>query len=80
MLDKTLESPLNCKEFKSVNPKVNQPWIFIGRTDAEVETWVFWLPDMNSQLIGKDADAEKDLRQEDWRQEEKGAAEVKMVI
>ena len=76
----TLESPLDCKEIKPVNPEGNQPWIFIGRTDAEVETWVFWLPDMNSQLIGKDADAEKDLRQEDWRQEEKGAAEVKMVI
>ena len=60
MLDKTLESPLDSKEIKSVNPKGNQSRIFIGRTDAEAEALVLWLPDRKSRLIGKDADAGKD--------------------
>ena len=54
VLDKTLESPLDCKEIKPVNPKGNQPWIFIGRTDAEAETPIVWPPDVKSQLIRKD--------------------------
>ena len=53
MLEKTLESPLNCKETKPVNPKGNHPWIFIGRTDAEAEARILWPPDVKSQLIGK---------------------------
>ena len=69
-LEKTLESPLDCKEIKPVNPKGNQPWIFIGRTDAEAEAPVLWPPDANSQLIRKDPDAGKE-----WRQEEKGMTE-----
>ena len=64
-LEKTLESPLDCKKIKPVNPKENQPWIFIGITDAETETPVFWLPDVKNQLTGKDPDAG-----EDWRQKE----------
>ena len=60
VLEKTLESPLDCKETKPVNPKGNQPWIFTGRTDAEAETPIFWPPDMKSQLIGKDSDSGKD--------------------
>ena len=67
VLEKTLENPLNSKEIKSVNPKGNQPWIFIGRTDAETETPVLWPSDVKSQLTGKDLDAGKD-----WGQEEKG--------
>ena len=67
VLEKTLESPLNSKEIKPVNPKGNQPWIFIGRTKAEVEAPIFWLPDAKSQLTGKDPDAGKD-----WGQAEKG--------
>ena len=74
MLDKTLERPLDCKEIKPVNPKGNQPWIFIGRTDAEVETPILWPPDAKSWLIGKDPDAGKD-----WKQEEKRATEVEMI-
>ena len=70
VLEKTFESPLDSKEIKSVNPKGNQPWIFIGRTDAEVEAPIFWPPDEKSQLIGKDPDAGKD-----WKQKEKGVAE-----
>ena len=66
-----LESP---KEIKAVSPKGNQHWIFTGRTDAETEAPVFWLPAEKSQLIGKDPDAGKD-----WRQKEKGATEDKMV-
>ena len=59
-MEKTLESPLDSKEIKPVNPKGNQPWIFIGRTDAEAEAPVLWLPDEKSQLICKDHDAGKD--------------------
>ena len=59
VLEKALESPLDCKEIQLVHPKGNQSWVFIGRTDAEVETSVFWLPDVNSHLTGKDDDAEK---------------------
>ena len=65
VLEKTLESPLDCKEIKPVNPKGNQPWIFIWSTDAEAP--VLWTPDVKSQLIGKDPDAGKD-----WQQVEKG--------
>ena len=67
------EGPLDFKEIQPVNPKRNQPWIFIGRTDAEAEALVLGPPDMKSQLIGKDPDAGKD-----WGQEEKGAAEGEM--
>ena len=64
-LEKTLESPLDCKEIKQVNPKGNQSWIFIGRTDAKAETPILWPPDVKNRLIGKDRDAGKDLRQEE---------------
>ena len=64
VLEKTLESSLDCKESKSVNPKGNQPWIFIGRTDAEAEVPILWPPDAKSWLIGKDLDAGKDWGQE----------------
>ena len=67
------KSPLNSK-IKTVNPKRNLPWIFIGRTDAEAETPILWPPDSKSWLIGKDLDAGKD-----WRQEEKGVTEDEMV-
>ena len=60
MLEKTLESPLDCKEIKPVNPKQNQAKIFIGRTDAEAETPILWPSDAKSQLIRKDPDAGKD--------------------
>ena len=66
VLEKTLESPLECKEIKPVHLKGNQSWTFIGRTDAEVETPILWPPDVKSWLIWKDSDAGKD-----WRQEEK---------
>ena len=72
VLEKTLESPLDSKEIKPVNLKGNQPWIFIGRTDAE--TPILWLPNVKSWLIGKDPDAGKD-----WRQEEKGTIEDEVV-
>ena len=62
MLEKTLESPLDCKEIKSVNPKGNPSWIFIGRTDAEAETPILWPPDAKNWLIWKDPDAGKDWR------------------
>ena len=62
MLEKTLESHLDCKEIKPVNPKGNQPWIFIWKTDAEAEAPILWPPDMKRQLIGKDPDAGKDGR------------------
>ena len=73
-LEKTLESPFDCKEIKPVNPKGNQPWILIGRTDAEIETPILWPPDAKSWLIGNDPDPGKD-----WKQKEKGMAENKMV-
>ena len=60
VLEKTLDSPLDCKEIKPANPKGNQPWIFSGRTDAKAETPILWLPDVKSQLTGKDPDAGKD--------------------
>ena len=62
VLEKTLENPLDCKEIKPVNPKGNQPWIFIGRTDAEAEAPILWWPNAKSQLVGKDPDSWKDLR------------------
>ena len=74
VLEKTLESPLGCKEIQPVHPKGNQSWVFIGRTDAEAETPIFWTPDAKSWLIWKDPDAGKD-----WRREEKGMKEGEMV-
>ena len=74
VLEKTLESPLDCKKIQPVHPKVNQSWLFIGRTDAEAEGPILWPPDMKNWLIGKDLDAGKD-----WRQEEKGTTEDEMV-
>ena len=64
VLDNTLESPLDCKEIKPVNPKGNHSWIFIGRTDAEAVTPILWPPHAKNRLIGKDLDAGKDWRQE----------------
>ena len=74
VLEKTLESPLDYKEIQAINPKGNQSWIFIGRTDAEAETPILWLPNMKNWLIWKDPDAGKD-----WRQEERGTTEDEMV-
>ena len=74
VLDKTVESPLDCQEIKSINPKGSQPWIFIGRTDAEAEAPMLWPPDVKSQLIGKDPDAAKD-----WGQEQKWSTDDEMV-
>ena len=74
VLDKTLESPLDCKEIKPVNPKGDPSWLFIGRTDAGAEAPILWPPDAKSWLLGKDLDAGKD-----WRQEEKGTTEDEMV-
>ena len=74
VLEKTLESPLDSKEIKPVDPKGNQCWIFIGRTDAEVEVLILWASNVKSLLTGKDPDAGKD-----WGQEEKGMTEDKMV-
>ena len=74
VLEKTLESPLDCKEIQLVHPKGNQFWIFIGRTDAEAETPILWPPDVKIWLIWKYPDAGKD-----WRQEEKGTTEDQMV-
>ena len=70
VLDKTLESPLDCKEIQPVHPKGHQSWVFIGRTDVEAETPIFWPPDAKNWLTGKDPDAGKD-----WRWEEKGTTE-----
>ena len=67
VLEKTLESPLDSKEIKPVHRKGNQPWIFIGRTDAEAEAPILWPPDVKSQLIGKNPDAGKDWGQEKER-------------
>ena len=74
VLEKTLESPLDSKEIKPINPKGNRSWIFIGRTDAEAEILILWPPDAKNWLIWKDPDAGKD-----WRQEEKGMTEDEMV-
>ena len=60
VLEKTLESPLDCKEIQPVHFKGDQPWVFIGRTDAEAETPILWSPDAKNRLIGKDSDAGKD--------------------
>ena len=74
MLEKTLGSPLDCKEIQPVHPKGDQSWVFTGRTDVEAETPILWPPDVKSWLIWNDPDAGKDLR---W--EEKGTAEDDMV-
>ena len=74
VLQKTLESPLDCKEIHPVHLKENQSWVFIGRTDAEAEAPILWPPDAKNWLIGKDPDAGQD-----WRQEEKGTTEDEMV-
>ena len=74
VLEKTLESPLDCKEIQPVHPKGDQSWIFTGRTDAEAEAPILWPPDAKDWLIRKDPDYGKD-----WRQEEKGTTEDEMV-
>ena len=74
VLERTLESPLDCKEIQPINPKGNQSWIFIGRTDAEAETSIVCPPDAKNWLIGKGPDAGKD-----WRWEKKGMTEDEMV-
>ena len=74
VLKKTLVNSLDSKEIKPVNPKGNQPWIFIGRTDVEAETPILWPPDAKSWLIGKNPDARRD-----WRREEKGTTEDEMA-
>ena len=74
VLEKTLDSPLDCKEIQPVHPKGDQSWIFIGRANVEAETLILWPPDAKSWLIWKDPDAGKD-----WRQEEKGMTEKKKV-
>ena len=74
VLEKTLESPLDCKEIQPVHLKRDQSWVFIGRTDVEAETPILWLPDVKSWLIWEDPDAGKD-----WGQEEKGTTEDEMA-
>ena len=74
VLEKTRECPLDCKEIKPVNPKGNQPWISIGRTDGEAEAPILWPPDTRNLFSGKDPDAGKD-----WRQKEKRVAEDEMI-
>ena len=74
VLEKTLESPLDCKEIQPVHPKGDQSWVFAGRTDVEAETPILWPPDAKSWLIWKDPDAGKD-----WGQEEKGTTEDEIV-
>ena len=74
VLEKTLESPLDCKEMQPVHPKADQSWVFFGRTDDEAETPILWPPDVKSWLTWKDPDAGKD-----WGQEEKGTTEDEMV-
>ena len=74
VLEKTLESPLDCKEIQPVHPKGDRSWVFIGRTDAEAETPILWPPDAKSWLIGKEPDAGRD-----WGQEEKGTTEDEMA-
>ena len=73
VLEKTLESPLDCKEIQPVHPKGDQSWVFIGRTDFEAEIPILWPPDVKNWVTGKDPDAGKD-----WRQEEKGMPEDEM--
>ena len=74
VLEKTLESPLDCKEIQPVHPKGDQSWVFVGRTDFEAETPILWSPDTKSWHIGKDPDAGRD-----WRQEEKRTTEDEMA-
>ena len=74
VLEKTLESPLDCKELQPVHPKGDQSWVFTGRTDAEAETPILWPPHAKSSLIGKDSNAGRD-----WGQEEKGTTEDEMA-
>ena len=74
VLEKTLESSLDCKEIQPIHPKGDQSWVFIGRTDAEAEIPILWTPQVKSWLIGKDPDAGRD-----WGQEEKGMTEGEMV-
>ena len=74
VLEKTLESPLDCKEIQPVHPKGNPYWIFIGRTDAEAETPILWPPDVKNWLIGKDPHAGKN-----WKQEEKGQQRIRWL-
>ena len=74
LLERTRESPMDCKEIQPVHPKGNQSWIFIGRTDAEAETPIFWQPNAKSQLIWKDPNAGKD-----WGQEEKGTTRMRWL-
>ena len=74
VLEKTPESPLDCKEIQPVHPKGDQSWVFIGKTDVEAETPILWPPDVKSWLIGKDPDAGRD-----WGQEEKGRTKDEMV-
>ena len=74
VLEKTLESPLDCKEVQPVHPKGDQSWVFIGRTDAEAETLILCPPHAKIWLFGKDSDAGRD-----WRQEERGASEDEMA-
>ena len=71
---KTLESPLDCKKIQPVHPKGNQSWIFIRKSDAEVDSPIFWPPDVKNWLIWEDSDAGKD-----WRQEEKGMTEDEII-
>ena len=73
-MEKTLESPLDCKEIQPVHPKGDQSWVFIGKTDVEAETPVLWPPEAKSQFIGKHPDAGKD-----WKQKEKGTTEDDMT-
>ena len=74
VLEKTLESPLDCKEIQPVHSEGDQSWVFIGRTDATAETLILWPPHAKSSLTGKDSDAGRD-----WRQEEKGMTEDEMA-
>ena len=74
VLEKTLESPLDCKEIQPVHSEGDQPWVFFGRTDVEAETPILWPPDTKIRLIGKDPDAGTD-----WEQEEKGTTEDEMA-
>ena len=71
VLEKTIESPLDCKEIQPVHSKGDQSWVFIGRTDVKAETPILWPPHAKSGLVGKDSDAGRD-----WRQEEKGTTDI----